>query len=412
LKREAKLPHRFAAGSERLGLVTAEIVRSPLEVMNRIFELVNRSGEARMCCLLLSRGLGAGGGRKERHSETKGEDQRDERLLHGWLPLADCESAGVGAGASQPTTLGGPWSCEKCGQGKQADNFVTPQRVRVLRAALWKRREPVPRGRSAAGFAMGLCVATSALADADYDNCKDVFVARLAGFHIQECTEKTFDGYTFAADTPKATRVEGRIVDTYYRSDEGKEQPPLAVRRNYENVLKQAGWTVVYADSDTLTEMQVKNGEEHWIQLLSNAGDFYELVAGRKGQLEQSVTTADGMVSALNQDGRVALQINFDSGKATIRPDSQPIVAQILALLQNNPGLSVSVEGHTDNVGVPGANKRLSEARAKAVVASLVAKGISASRLTAIGFGQDRPVADNATEEGRAKNRRVELVKG
>lgn len=269
----------------------------------------------------------------------------------------------------------------------------------------------MPRGRSAAGFAIGLCVATSALADADYDNCQDVFVKRLAGFHIQECTEKTFDGYTFAADTPKATRVEGRIVDTYYRSDEGKEQPTVAVRHNYENLLKQEGWTVVYADSDTLTEMQVRDGEERWIQLLSNAGNFYELVAAQKGRREQS-GTADGMLSALNQNGRVALQINFDTGKATIRPDSQPIVEQILTLLQNNPGLSLSVEAHTDNVGVPKANKRLSEARAKAVVASLVAKGILASRLTAIGFGQDRPVADNATEEGRAKNRRVELVKG
>lgn len=70
-----------------------------------------------------------------------------------------------------------------------------------------------------------------------------------------------------------------------------------------------------------------------------------------------------------------------------------------------------NVEGYTDNVGAPKSNRSSSEARAKSVVAALVAKGIAAARLTASGFGQERPVADNSTEEGRAKNRRVELVK-
>ncbi len=261
-------------------------------------------------------------------------------------------------------------------------------------------------------FVMGLCIPASASADPDYENCKDGFVTRLGGFHIQECTDKKYDAYTFAADTPKATRVEGRIVDTYYRSDEGKEAPsPLAVRRSYEKVLKEAGWTVVYADSDTLVETQARNGEERWLELANNAGNFYELLAARKGQLEPSVTTADGMLNALNQDGHVALQINFDTGKTTIRPDSQTIVGQILLLLQNNPTLRLSVEDHTDNLGPAKSNKSLSDARANAVVAALVAKGIAASRLTATGFGQDLPLADNTTEDGRAKNRRVELVK-
>ena len=266
--------------------------------------------------------------------------------------------------------------------------------------------------RSWNAYLVAICIAGSASADPDYENCKDVFVTRVAGFHIQECTEKKFDAYTFAEGTPKETRVEGRIVDTFYRIDEGKEAPsPLAVRRNYESALKTDGWTVVYADDDTLTATQTKGGEQRWLQLLSNAGDAYELVAARKGELEQSVTTAESMLSALNQSGRVALQINFDTGKATIRADSQPIVAQIVALLQENPKLNLAVEGYTDNVGDAKSNKVLSDARAKAVVAALVAKGIVANRLTSNGFGQDKPVGDNATEEGRAKNRRVELVK-
>jgi OmpA-OmpF porin, OOP family len=262
------------------------------------------------------------------------------------------------------------------------------------------------------GLVVGLCASAATWAEPDAEGCKDVFLTRLKGFRIQQCDEKKFDSYTFAEGTDKQARVEGRIVDTWYRVDESTEAPSkLAVRRNYENVLKQAGWTLVYSDDDTLTEKLVKGGNERWFQLMANDGSSYELVSAQKGAMEQSVTTAEGMLGALNQDGHVALQINFDTGKATIRSGSQPIVAQIVVLIQQNPTLNLSVEGYTDNVGDPKANKALSDARARSVVAALVAKGVALSRLTAAGFGQEKPVADNGTEDGRAKNRRVELVK-
>jgi OOP family OmpA-OmpF porin len=258
----------------------------------------------------------------------------------------------------------------------------------------------------------GVVIAAPASAEADYGGCQDVFVTRLPGFHIQECMDQKFDAYTFAAGTPKETRVEGHLVDTYYRYDEGKEAPSArTVRRNYEDVFKEAGWTVFYADADTLTETQVKAGQEHWVQLMSNAGGFYELVAVEKGQAEQAVNSSDRMLKALNESGRVPLKIDFDAGKATIRPESQPIVAQIVTLLQDNPLLSIGIEDYTDNRGSAKSDRTLSEARARAVVAVLVANGIAPRRLKAAGFGQERPVADNATEAGRAKNRRVELVK-
>ena len=80
-------------------------------------------------------------------------------------------------------------------------------------------------------------------------------------------------------------------------------------------------------------------------------------------------------------------------------------------MLKTNPDLKLSVEGHTDNVGTPASNKTLSEQRAKSVVAAIVDQGINADRLSPSGYGQDKPIGDNNTEEGRAKNRRVELVK-
>ena len=106
----------------------------------------------------------------------------------------------------------------------------------------------------------------------------------------------------------------------------------------------------------------------------------------------------------------MALYLNFDTDQATLRPDARPTLAEVLKLLQQSPALRLAVQGHTDNAGTPAHNQRLSGARAAAVVAALVAGGTAPDRLQAAGFGQTRPVADNATAAGRAQNRRVELV--
>jgi outer membrane protein OmpA-like peptidoglycan-associated protein len=86
-------------------------------------------------------------------------------------------------------------------------------------------------------------------------------------------------------------------------------------------------------------------------------------------------------------------------------------VSQIVTLLKQNPSLKLSIEGHTDNIGDTKSNKTLSENRAIAVRTAILSAGIAGDRLTTAGYGAERPVADNRSEEGRAKNRRVELVK-
>ena len=120
---------------------------------------------------------------------------------------------------------------------------------------------------------------------------------------------------------------------------------------------------------------------------------------------------AEEMKRALDAEGHVALYVNFDFNKAEIRPDSRPLIDEVVKLLRGNPGLSLTVEGHTDNVGAPDYNRRLSESRAMAVAAAVTAQGIDARRLRPADLGQEKPIADNGTEEGRARNRRVELVK-
>jgi len=83
----------------------------------------------------------------------------------------------------------------------------------------------------------------------------------------------------------------------------------------------------------------------------------------------------------------------------------------MIALMKENPELKVEIQGHTDNTGDPTGNQKLSESRAKAVKKALVNAQIDDSRMTAKGYGRNKPVADNSTEDGKAKNRRVELVK-
>ncbi len=101
--------------------------------------------------------------------------------------------------------------------------------------------------------------------------------------------------------------------------------------------------------------------------------------------------SASDMLAALQKDGFLALCINFDTGKSTIRPESRPIVGQVAALSKQNAGLNLSIEGHTDNAGTPAANKLLWEQRAKAVLSAVVETGVAAARLAAAGWVRSGP---------------------
>jgi OOP family OmpA-OmpF porin len=103
-------------------------------------------------------------------------------------------------------------------------------------------------------------------------------------------------------------------------------------------------------------------------------------------------------------------QIVFESGKAVLKPESEAGINQLKQYLDETPRVTkLRIEGHTDNVGSPEANETLSGQRALAIKAALIAKGIAKERLLAVGFGQSKPIADNATDEGKAKNRRTEF---
>ncbi len=120
---------------------------------------------------------------------------------------------------------------------------------------------------------------------------------------------------------------------------------------------------------------------------------------------------ADDMLAAINKEGKIALYINFETSKAEINPESQGIIEQVAKMMTLDNTLKISVEGHTDNAGNPKTNQKLSESRANAVMQGIIAKGISKNRLSAKGWGPTKPLADNNTEDAKARNRRVEIVK-
>ena len=130
-------------------------------------------------------------------------------------------------------------------------------------------------------------------------------------------------------------------------------------------------------------------------------------IPGWKGNAAQSQIGEE-----LANNGRARLDgINFDFSSARLQPESEPLLKQVAAMLNGHPDWTLTLEGHTDNVGGEAYNQRLSEQRAAAVVAYLVAQGVDAKRLDSAGFGMDKPVAPNDSEVGRAQNRRVEIVR-
>jgi len=250
-------------------------------------------------------------------------------------------------------------------------------------------------------------------AQADAEGCKDhPLFSRMTNFYIDACEVNDFDSYEFNLDEEKTVSVEGAKTYLSYYIKEGSPVPSeIQVLRNYINAAQKIGGQVLYQNPFHVYLKITRGNSEFWVHVKAcDGGDCYEVTIIEKKAMVQEVT-ANEILDALNSQGFIALDIHFETNQAVIKPESKPILDQIAAALRDNPSLKVSVEGHTDNSGTPQGNRALSLKRAEAVVAALVQAGIATGRLSAAGWGQEKPVADNRSEEGRAKNRRVEVVK-
>jgi outer membrane protein OmpA-like peptidoglycan-associated protein len=226
--------------------------------------------------------------------------------------------------------------------------------------------------------------------------------------------ETPFDAFEFTVKNGTQS-VEGRHLHYTYDFDPsaGNAAGFLQIVRNYEAAAKQIGGVVLSDDVRRTTIRIAKAGKETWVALEAfNDGRSYELnIIERQLMTQDVVADAAALRSGLKENGHVEVPgIFFDTAKSDLKPESEPALKELVAMLQGNPTLSVWVVGHTDSAGTVASNMSLSAARAAAVVKSLVQSGITANRLAPYGAGPYAPVATNATDEGRARNRRVELV--
>lgn len=271
---------------------------------------------------------------------------------------------------------------------------------------------------------MRLCVLLLLLAGAsavaqtepDQEGCKESeLVPRMRGCWIYDCKITDYD----SVEVPVKMTEGGEVIN---QTPEGKYEmlkyqcpantSSLAIVRNHEAAFGKAGYTRVYSYGGDNKYLTMRKGD-NWMYVTAYNDIYYDLHTIRGTKMEQQIeASAEAWAAALNESGRVSVYgINFDTGKATIKADSEKVLDEVRTLLSKEPEWQMTVVGHTDNVGAKPANLALSKQRAQAVVDWLGAHGIDKGRLTAAGMGDTKPLADNSTEEGRAKNRRVELVK-
>ena len=276
-------------------------------------------------------------------------------------------------------------------------------------------------------------------------------IGRFAGSEIKAYQVENYGGTVLAigpvksaADVEKTSRkVEGKITRIVYRVPPGAAA--LEVFRNFEARVGEAGCETIFSGgpgeirpydfkykhpveildeismSDEIHYLAAKKtvgGAEVYLSVLvspHSGGDGLRvrLIAAETKAMEMQMVDAEKMRLEIGETGKVALYgIYFDHDKAIVKPESEPTLDEIAKLLGAAPSLKLIVVGHTDNAGSFDYNIDLSRRRAKAVVNALVADyGIAQNRLRSEGVGYLAPAASNDTEEGRALNRRVELVK-
>lgn len=327
---------------------------------------------------------------------------------------------------------------------------------------------PIRRGRLFAAFSLFAFVTTPLLTHAaDVEGASDhPLIKRYDGAEIAIYSQQAFAEYPMAlgkALNPavnegrtieKETVLRGQVSRISYLAPMGRSA--LEVYENYEEELKAQGFEILWSAKtpDTgyefgsryggvggqlfeyssqaahyLAARQIRpEGEVAVAVFVTQYQDGYtpkvevkkgqaivqvDVIDARPRQQRMVTLTAAEMASGLNVKGRVTLHgVFFDTNRTEVKPESKPALDEVAKLMMEDPALKVLVVGHTDTVGGFEPNRSLSERRAAAVVQELKAQyGISAERLFSFGVSYAAPAATNSTEDGRAQNRRVELVK-
>lgn len=250
------------------------------------------------------------------------------------------------------------------------------------------------------------------------DTIEPKYMTRMPGFLLENCDLSEFSTYKFSYIDLKDKRIYQEVAGRFYHlryskiKGESRKFSGEQIRFNYHNAVVKAKGSSLSLRKDFFKMNQ--NGKTVWFKI-DNAEDAddqgFDLFIVETEEMKQDIEV--NMSEGIDRDGKIALYgILFDVGKSVIKPESAPALQMVIDYLIANPGIKIYVVGHTDNTGLFASNITLSKARAKAVKDYLVTKGkIAATRLGSDGVGSLCPVATNATEEGKALNRRVEIVK-
>jgi outer membrane protein OmpA-like peptidoglycan-associated protein len=246
---------------------------------------------------------------------------------------------------------------------------------------------------------------------------------RLPGLIITDYDEDNPSSFDFPIARPlpadvshvEAVHVKGhRFVIRYGLGPVGASRSLLQTQQYYEKLATDGGFTVEKngAVGDVTETFRLKKPDrEVWVYLEPGMSmNVLTIVESVEGVVLPPTPTEDPLYTSLSKDGHVALALSFLPGKPDIVADSLPLLDRVVKILQVHPDLQLTIEGHTDNTDDPRGDQLLSAQRARAVRAMLIADGVDKNRLAAVGLGGTQPVADDTTAEGRAKNRRIELV--
>jgi OmpA-OmpF porin, OOP family len=256
----------------------------------------------------------------------------------------------------------------------------------------------------------------SMAAEPDLKGKDHPLLSRMPDFHISEYKDTEFASHKFIGQDKKPVSIEGHKYYILYRLNKGAAEPgELKIRRNIQDALKKIGGKVVFDDNFNRVSTIVlqKEGKETWVEINSYNNMYKQTIVEKEIMKQEVVANAEAMGNDINTTGHVSIYgIYFDTGKSEIKPESDAAISEIAKLLRNNEALKLYVVGHTDNVGPFDSNMKLSKERADAVAKALSDKyGIATARLKPYGVASLSPVTSNDTEDGKAKNRRVELVK-
>jgi outer membrane protein OmpA-like peptidoglycan-associated protein len=207
--------------------------------------------------------------------------------------------------------------------------------------------------------------------------------------------------------------VKGKHWFFYYELNKEADVSELEIIENFKQAALEKGGKILKEDDTKLDfTVPLPDGGTLWVHLHAWVNSYELNIIEEKAFKKQLVFGADEMKRKLDTAGQVSIYgIHFDVDKSTLKPGSEKVLMEIVKLLKGYPDLKIEIQGHTDSQGSKDYNLKLSERRAQTVKSFLIIYGIDASRMITKGYGPDKPVTSNETDEGRALNRRVELKK-